>query len=120
MNSTEQDLKVRKGPAWQALDGMESKWSAGLSRDVKLSFFFATDPTFQAIKALDRCYTQMLASAYNTTSLTESCTGRFRGQRQDCKKKDGVSWSPLSAGRVTSEQASAVGTSARAAREKQA
>ncbi|KAJ8381294.1 hypothetical protein SKAU_G00020720 [Synaphobranchus kaupii] len=72
VNSTEQDLKVRKALAWRALNGMASVWSSSLPRRIKLSFFYATvesvllygsecwtlKPTLQ--KSLDGCYTRML------------------------------------------------------------
>ena len=42
VNSTEQDLKVRKALAWRALNGMNSVWNSNLPRQIKLSFFYAT------------------------------------------------------------------------------
>ena len=42
VNSTEQDLKVRKALAWRALNGMTSVWNSNLPRQIKLSFFYAT------------------------------------------------------------------------------
>ena len=42
VNSTEQDLKVRKALAWRALNGMTSVWNSNLPRQTKLSFFCAT------------------------------------------------------------------------------
>ena len=42
VNSTEQDLKVRKALAWRALNGMASVWNSNLPRQIKLSFFYAT------------------------------------------------------------------------------
>ena len=42
VNSTEQDLKVRKALAWRALNGMTSAWNTNLPRQIKLSFFYAT------------------------------------------------------------------------------
>ena len=67
VNSTEQDLKVRKALAWRVLNGMTSVWNSNLPRQIKLSFFYATvesvllygsecwtlKPTLQ--KSLDRC-----------------------------------------------------------------
>ena len=77
VNSTEQDLKVRKALAWKALNGMTSVWNSNLPRQIKLSFFFATvesvllygsecwtlKPTLQ--KSLDGCYTRMLRAVLN-------------------------------------------------------
>jgi hypothetical protein len=77
VNSTEQDLKVRKALAWRALNGMNSVWNSNLSRQIKLSFFHATvesvllygsecwtlNPTLE--KSLDGCYTRMLRAVLN-------------------------------------------------------
>ena len=77
VNSTEQDLKVRKALAWKALNGMASVWNSNLPRQTKLSFFYATvesvllygsecwtlKPTLQ--KSLDGCYTRMLRVVLN-------------------------------------------------------
>ncbi|KAJ8351146.1 hypothetical protein SKAU_G00226220 [Synaphobranchus kaupii] len=43
VNSTEQDLRVRKALAWKALNGMASVWKSNLPREAKLHFFDATD-----------------------------------------------------------------------------
>ena len=77
MNSTEQDLKVRKALAWRALNGMSRVWCSNLPRHIKLSLFHATvesvllygceswtlTPTLQ--KSLDGCYTRMLRAVLN-------------------------------------------------------
>ena len=77
VNSTEQDLKVRKALAWRALNGMSSVWNSNLPRAIKLSFFYATvesvlvygsecwtlKPTLQ--KSIDGCYTRMLRVVLN-------------------------------------------------------
>ena len=77
VNSTEQDLKVRKALAWKALNGMASVWNSNLPRQTKLGFFYATvesvllygsecwtlKPTLQ--KSLDGCYTRMLRVVLN-------------------------------------------------------
>ena len=82
VNSTEQDLKVRKALAWRALNGMASVWNTNLPRQIKLSFFYATvesvllygsecwtlKPTLQ--KALDGCYTRMLRVVLNISRNT--------------------------------------------------
>ena len=36
VNSTEQDLKMRKALAWRALNGMTSVWNVNLPRQIKL------------------------------------------------------------------------------------
>lgn len=41
VNSTEQDLKVRKALAWKALNVWASLWHSKLPRQIKLSFFYA-------------------------------------------------------------------------------
>ena len=77
VNSTEQDLKVRKAMAWRALNVMSSVWRSNLPRRIKLSLFHATvesvllygceswtlTPTLQ--KSLDGCYTRMLRAVLN-------------------------------------------------------
>ena len=82
VNSTEQDLKVRKALAWKALNGMASVWNSNLPRQIKLSFFYATvesvllygsecwtlKPTLQ--KSLDGCYTRMLRVVLNINKST--------------------------------------------------
>ena len=82
VNSTEQDLKVRKALAWRALNGMASVWNSNLPRQTKLSFFYATvesvllygsecwtlKPTLQ--KSLDGCYTRMLRAVLNISKST--------------------------------------------------
>ena len=72
VNTSEKDIKVRKALAWRALNGMKSVWSSRLSRETKLSFFFATVEsvllygaecwtlTYQQQRSLDGCYTRML------------------------------------------------------------
>ena len=82
VNSTEQDLKVRKALAWRALNGMTCVWNSNLPRQIKLSFFNATvesvllygsecwslKPTLQ--KSLDGCYTRMLRAVLNISKST--------------------------------------------------
>lgn len=40
INSTEQDLELRKTLAWKALNGMVSVWNSNLPQQIKLGFFF--------------------------------------------------------------------------------
>ena len=89
VNSTEQDLKVRKAPAWRALNGMASVWNSNLPRQIKLSFFYATvesvllygsecwtlKPTLQ--KSLDGCYTRMLRVVLNIDKSTHVTNERL-------------------------------------------
>ena len=77
VNSSEQDLKVRKALAWRALNGMACVWKSNLPRNIKLSFFYATvesvllygcetwtlKPAIQ--KSLDGCYTRMPRAVLN-------------------------------------------------------
>jgi hypothetical protein len=42
VNSSEQDLKVRKALTWRALNCMACVWKSNLPRNIKLSFFYAT------------------------------------------------------------------------------
>ena len=84
VNSTEQDLKVRKALAWRALNGMTSVWNSNLPRQIKLSFFYATvesvllygsecwtlKPALE--KSLDGCYTRMLRAVLNICQIVFS------------------------------------------------
>ena len=77
VNTSEKDIKIRKALAWKALNGMKSVWSSQLSRETKLSFFFATVEsvllygsecwtlTSQLQRSLDGCYTRMLRQVLN-------------------------------------------------------
>ena len=77
VNSTEQDIKVRKALAWRALNGMKSVWNSNLSRSIKVSFFQATVESVLLYgceswtlketlrKSLDGCYTRMLPVMLN-------------------------------------------------------
>ena len=77
VNSTEQDIKVRKALAWRALNGMKSVWNSNLSRHIKVSFFQATVESVLLYgceswtlkktlrKSLDGCYTRMLRAVLN-------------------------------------------------------
>ena len=72
VTTSEKDIKVRKALAWRALNGMKTVWSSRMSRETKLSFFFATVEsvllygsecwtlTSQLQRSLDGCYTRML------------------------------------------------------------
>ena len=77
VNSTEQDIKIRKALAWRALNGMKSVWNSNLSRSIKVSFFQATVESVLLYgceswtlketlrKSLDGCYTRMLRVVLN-------------------------------------------------------
>ena len=77
VNSTEQDIKVRKALAWRALNGMKSVWNSKLSRSIKASFYQATVESVLLYgceswtlketlrKSLDGCYTRMLRVVLN-------------------------------------------------------
>ena len=80
VNSTEQDLKVKKALAWRALNGMTCVWNSNLPRQIKLSFFNATvesvllygsecwslKPTLQKSSG----YTRMLRAVLNISKST--------------------------------------------------
>ena len=99
MNSTEQDLKVRKALAWRALNGMSRVWCSNLPRHIKLSLFPATvesvllygceswtlTPTLQ--KSLDGCYTRMLRAVLNVDQNTHITNKDLYGQLPRLSKK---------------------------------
>ena len=74
---TWQDVKVRKGQAWSALNKMDKIWKSTLKRETKIGLFKATVEhvllygcetwtlTKKLNKSLDGCYTRMLRKALN-------------------------------------------------------
>ncbi|KAJ8342490.1 hypothetical protein SKAU_G00324180 [Synaphobranchus kaupii] len=99
VNSTEQDLRVRKALAWKALNGMASVWKSNLPREAKLHFFDATveavllygcecwtlKPSLQ--KSLDGCYTRMLRAALNIDQNAHVNNMRLYGGRPRLSEK---------------------------------
>ncbi|KAJ8347957.1 hypothetical protein SKAU_G00265460 [Synaphobranchus kaupii] len=99
VNSTEQDLRVRKALAWKALNGMASVWKSNLPREAKLHFFDATveavllygcecwtlKPSLQ--KSLDGCYTRMLHAALNIDQNAHVNNMRLYGGRPRLSEK---------------------------------
>ena len=94
VQSTEQDIKVRKAMAWKACNKLTKiLWKSILSRNLKIKLFHATVEsvllygcetwtiTTKIRKALDGCYTRMLPSALNVdwkTHMTNAdCTVTF-------------------------------------------
>ena len=77
VNSTNQDIRVRKAMAWKALNGMNVVWRSSLSRDLKIRFFRATVESIllygsecwslnsSSRKSLDGTYTRMLRTVLN-------------------------------------------------------
>ena len=77
INSSEQDIRVRKARAWKALNSMSNVWKSRMPADLKRRIFVATvesvllygcecwSLTSKAEKALDGCYTRMLRKALN-------------------------------------------------------
>ena len=77
INSSEKDLKIRKGQAWSVLHSMKKVWTSTLSARLKRSLFVATVEsvllygaetwtlTTSLEKSLDGCYTRMLRMALN-------------------------------------------------------
>ena len=77
VNTSENDIRVRKSLAWKAMHGMKKIWKSSLSRKLKIRFFTAAVETIllygceawtltRALsKALDGCYTRMLRMAMN-------------------------------------------------------
>lgn len=82
VNSTKQDLKVRKAPVWRALNGITKIWNANLPWQIKLSFFYTVvqsvlfhssecwsqKPTRQ--KSRGGCYTVMPQTVLKRTHIT--------------------------------------------------
>ena len=77
VNSTEQDIKVRKALAWTALNVMKSVWKSNLSLRIKVSFFEALVESELLYdyeswtlketlrKSLNGCYIRMLRVVLN-------------------------------------------------------
>jgi hypothetical protein len=77
VESTEQDVKIRKALAWRALNKMKTIWKSKMSRDTKVRLFQATvesvllygceawtiTPTLE--KSLNGCYTRMLRAVHD-------------------------------------------------------
>ena len=78
IDSTWQDVRVRKAQAWAALNKMEAIWKSKLGRKTKISLFSATVVSVllygcetwtlnkQMNKSLDGCYTRMLRKVLGT------------------------------------------------------
>ncbi|KAJ8351951.1 hypothetical protein SKAU_G00234270 [Synaphobranchus kaupii] len=102
VNSSEQDLKVRKAISWKALNGMPSVWNSNLPRHIKLSFFYATvesvllydcecwtlKPSPQ--KSLDGCYTRMLRVVLNINHNEHVTNKRLYGEALRLSEKVAV------------------------------
>ena len=77
VNTTEQDIRIRKSLAWKALHGMKKIWKSTLSKRLKARFFIGAVETILLYgceawtltrtlsKALDGCYTRMLRMVFN-------------------------------------------------------
>ena len=77
--STEQDIRIRRGHAWNALHSMRKVWKSQLSDDIKRRLFVTTVEsvllygaetwtlTARQEKALDGVYTRMLRIALNVS-----------------------------------------------------
>ena len=79
IDTTWQDIKVRKGQAWAALNKMDSIWKSSLSRETKIGIFRATaeyvllygseawTSNKKVNKSLNGCYTRMLRKVLNVS-----------------------------------------------------
>ena len=79
VQSSDQDIKVRKAMAWKASNKLNSIWKSNLPRPLKIKLFQATVEsvllygcetwtiTKKNRKALDGCYTRMLRAALNVS-----------------------------------------------------
>ena len=91
VQSTEQDIKVRKAMAWKACNKLTKIWKSTLSRNLKIKLFHATVEsvllygcetwtiTARIRKALDGCYTRMLRSALNVDWKTHMTNEELYG-----------------------------------------
>ena len=91
VQSTEQDIKVRKAMAWKACSKLTKIWKSTLSRNLKIKLFHATVEsvllygcdtwtiTTKIRKALDGCYTRMLRSALNVNWKTHMTNEELYG-----------------------------------------
>ena len=79
IDTTWQDIKVRKGQAWAALNKMDKIWKSSLKRETKIGIFKSTveyvllygSETWtlnkKLNKSLDGCYTRMLRKVLNVS-----------------------------------------------------
>ncbi len=77
VDSTENNIKIRKGKAWRALNKLKKIWKSNLSRDFKIILLgsavesvllYGSDIwtlTEKLSRQLDGCYTRMLRTALN-------------------------------------------------------
>ena len=70
VNSTNQDIRVRKAMAWKALNGMNVVWRSSLSRDLTISFFQATVESILLYGS--ECWS---LNSSSRKSLTPECSG---------------------------------------------
>lgn len=109
VNSTEQDLKVRKVLAWKALNGMASVWHSNLPQQIKLSFFYATVESVllyesecwtlnqSSQKYLEGCCTRMvrlllkICKSVHVTNKT-LYEGIPRVSQMICSRENATSW----------------------------
>ena len=79
IDNTWQDIKVRKGQAWAALNKMDAIWKSSLKKETKIGLFKATVESVllygcetwtlnkKLNKSLDGCYTRMLRKVLNVS-----------------------------------------------------
>ena len=91
VQSTGQDIKVRKAMAWKACNKLTKIWKSILSRNLKIKVFQATVEsvllygcetwtiTAKIRKALYGCYTRMLWSALNVNWKTHMTNEELYG-----------------------------------------
>ncbi len=77
VDTTYQDIRIRKGQAWSAMTKMDTIWKSNMSRKTKINYFRATAEyvllygcetwtlTKKLEKSIDGCYTRMLRKALN-------------------------------------------------------
>ena len=77
VDTTYEDMRIRKGAAWSAMNKMDVVWKSNFSRETKIRLFRATIESVLLYgcetwtlkktleKAIDGCYTRMIRKAFN-------------------------------------------------------
>ena len=77
IDTSSQDIRMRKAQSWSALNKMSKLWTSNMSRNTKVNLFKATVESVliygcetwilgkKMNKTLDGCYTRMLRKALN-------------------------------------------------------
>ena len=127
IDNTWQDIKVRKGQAWAALNKMDAIWKSSLKKETKIGLFKATVESVllygcetwtlnkKLNKSLDGCYTRMLRKVLNVSWKQHLTNKEVYGTpisnlKRHQEKKAEIRRSLRSSTRPTSVRACVVGT----------